>query len=438
MSIKSQHWSILSCVWFTRNMVELSRFASARASGVGDILQLLRDGIPRTRSEIVEITGLSRSTVSARVDALIGLGLVGPAGEAASSGGRPPARIAFLPSSRIVLAIDLGATHGTVGLTDLAGTLLDHTSAELDIAAGPEAVLDWATETGLELLRTSGRPATDLIGVGVGVPGPVEHSTGRPVNPPIMPGWDRFDVPSHLGRAFDVPVLVDNDVNILAIGEHTTVWPDADDLVFVKVSTGIGAGVVAGGELQRGAQGSAGDLGHVHVPWHPDSPRAPEDDRDLEGIASGPAIAAMLRARGVDAHSSADVVALVRQGNKHALELVRSAGREIGAVLASVVSLLNPSVIVVGGSVSRAGEQLIAGVRETVYRRSIPLATQHLNIVQSRSDETAGVTGAAILVIQAVLGTSDAWDLVFPSTTSTSPPTPSPTTTTTSPSGGQR
>ncbi len=384
-----------------------------RASGVGQLLQLLRDGVPRTKAEIVELTGLSRSTVSSRVDTLVGLGLVGPAGEAASSGGRPPARIAFLPSSRVVLAIDLGATHGTVALTDLAGTLLDHRTAELDIADGPDAVLDWATRTGLELLRASGRPATDLIGVGVGVPGPVEHSTGRPINPPIMPGWDRFDVPGRIRGTFDVPVLVDNDVNILALGEHATAWPDAADLVFVKVSTGIGAGIVSSGVLQRGAQGSAGDLGHVHVPWHPGTERSPEDDRDLEEIASGPAIATLLRERGVPALSSTDVVTLVRQGNREAADLVRQAGREIGAVLASLVNLLNPSVIVIGGSIARAGEQLIAGVRETVYRRSIPLATQHLTIVQSRSDETAGVTGAAIMVIQDVLSPgSPTWDAV--------------------------
>ena len=384
-----------------------------RASGVGQLLQLLRDGVPRTKAEIVELTGLSRSTVSSRVDTLVGLGLVGPAGEAASSGGRPPARIAFLPSSRVVLAIDLGATHGTVALTDLAGTLLDHRTAELDIADGPDAVLDWATRTGLELLRASGRPATDLIGVGVGVPGPVEHSTGRPINPPIMPGWDRFDVPGRIRGTFDVPVLVDNDVNILALGEHATAWPDAADLVFVKVSTGIGAGIVSSGVLQRGAQGSAGDLGHVHVTWHPGTERSPEDDRDLEEIASGPAIATLLRERGVPALSSTDVVTLVRQGNREAADLVRQAGREIGAVLASLVNLLNPSVIVIGGSIARAGEQLIAGVRETVYRRSIPLATQHLTIVQSRSDETAGVTGAAIMVIQDVLSPgSPTWDAV--------------------------
>jgi predicted NBD/HSP70 family sugar kinase len=394
-------------------MVEFTRPASTRASGVGELLQLLRDGVPRTKAEIVELTGLSRSTVSSRVETLIGMGLVGPAGEAASSGGRPPARIAFLPSSRVVLAIDLGATHGTVAITDLAGTLLDHTTATIDIADGPGPVLDWATDTGLELLAASGRPESDLIGVGVGVPGPVEHETGRPINPPIMPGWDRFDIPARLRAAFDVPVLVDNDVNILALGEHATAWPDADDLVFVKVSTGIGAGIVSSGILQRGAQGSAGDLGHVHVPWHPGTERASDDDRDLEGIASGPAIAALLRERGLPAESSTDVVALVRQGNRETLDLVRQAGREIGAVLASLVNLLNPSVIVIGGSIARAGEQLIAGIRETVYRRSIPLATQHLTIVESRSDETAGVTGAAILVIQDALSPgSPTWDAV--------------------------
>ena len=394
-------------------MVELSRLASARASGVGDLLQLLRDGVPRTKAEIVELTGLSRSTVSSRVESLVAMGLVGPAGEAASSGGRPPARIAFLPSSRVVLAIDLGATHGTVAITDLAGTLLDHRTAGLDIADGPEPVLDWATSTGLELLAASGRPHSDLIGVGVGVPGPVEHETGRPINPPIMPGWDRFDIPARLRAAFDVPVLVDNDVNILALGEHATVWPDADDLVFVKVSTGIGAGIVSSGVLQRGAQGSAGDLGHVHVPWHPGTARPADDDRDLEGIASGPAIAGLLRERGLPAESSTDVVALVRQGNREAHDLVRQAGREIGAVLASLVNLLNPSVIVIGGSIARAGEQLIAGIRETVYRRSIPLATQHLTIVESRSDETAGVAGAAIMVIQDALSPGSwTWDAV--------------------------
>jgi predicted NBD/HSP70 family sugar kinase len=384
-------------------MVNITRDATAHGAAAGELLQLLRDGVPRTRAEIATLTGLSRSTVANRVDALLSLGFVAPAGEAVSSGGRPPARIRFNPASRLVLAVDLGATHGTVALTDLGGTILDSRTNTLAISDGPESVLGWVAATARELLNASPRLDCELIGFGIGVPGPVEHTTGRPTNPPIMPGWDRFDVPAFLQRTFDVPVFVDNDVNVLALGEHATEWAEADDLVFVKVSTGIGAGIVSGGILQRGAQGSAGDLGHVRVPWSPDSPRPADDVRDLEAIASGPAIAALLRDQGLDATTSSDVVELVRTGNKHAVELVRQAGREIGAVLATVVNMLNPSVIVIGGSISRAGEHLIAGVREGVYRQSIPLATQHLNIVQSRTDETAGVLGAAIMVIQRML-----------------------------------
>ncbi|WP_411155971.1 ROK family protein [Microbacterium sp. NIBRBAC000506063] len=204
-------------------------------------------------------------------------------------------------------------------------------------------------------------------------------------------------------QSFDVPVLVDNDVNILALGEQVTSMPTAKDLIFVKVATGIGAGIIAGGQLQRGAQGSAGDMGHVRVPHSPDSPHAPGEDRDLEDLASGSAIAASLRAAGLDVADSNGVVDLVRAGNTTAIEATRQAGRVVGEVLATVVNLLNPSTIVLGGSIARAGEHLLAGVREVVYRRSIPLATQHLAIVQSQAGERAAVIGAAIMVIREVL-----------------------------------
>ena len=152
-----------------------------------------------------------------------------------------------------------------------------------------------------------------------------------------------------------MPVLVDNDVNILALGEHAVGWPGVDDLIFVKVSTGIGAGIIAGGVLQRGAQGSAGDMGHVQVPYSHDSPRPRGDERDLEAIASGTAIAAALREQGFDAAGSSDVVDLVRAGNPLAMAATRQAGREVGEVLATVVNMLNPSIIVIGGSIARAG-----------------------------------------------------------------------------------
>lgn len=388
---------------FTVAMVDVTRAPGAVSPGAGEIFQILRDGRARTKSELALLTGLARSTVSSRVDALVASGLVHPAGEAASTGGRPPARVAFNPLAGIVLAVDLGATHATVALSDLSGRILSSHTRQLRIAEGPELVLDSVIADGTRLLEAGSHPLSRLVGVGIGVPGPVEHSTGRPTNPPIMPGWDRFDVPGYVQRTLDVPVLVDNDVNILALGERAITWKDVDDLIFVKVATGIGAGIISGGQLQRGAQGSAGDMGHVQVPYSHDSPRPPGDERDLEAIASGTAIAAELRAQGIEAAGSSDVVQLVRGGNPAAIAATRQAGREVGEVLATVVNMLNPSIIVIGGSVARAGEHLLAGVREVVYRRSIPLATQHLAIVQSQAGETAGVVGAAIMVTQQVL-----------------------------------
>ncbi|WP_315637910.1 MULTISPECIES: ROK family protein [Microbacterium] len=383
-------------------MVDVLRPLATPSPGTGEIFQILRDGHARTKAELAALTGLARSTVASRVDALLAADLLRPAGEAVSTGGRPPARVAFNPRAGLVLAVDLGATHATVAVADLAGVILDARTRGIDIGEGPEALLDAILAEGSALLAATagGLP---LVGVGIGVPGPVEHSTGRPTNPPIMPGWDRFDVPGYVQRTFDVPVLVDNDVNILALGEQATSWPRVDDLVFVKVSTGIGAGIIAGGQLQRGAQGSAGDMGHVQVPMSAGSARQPGDERDLEALASGSALAVALRAEGHDVHTASDVVGLVRAGNAAAIEATRQAGRDVGEVLATVVNLLNPSIIVLGGSIARAGEHLLAGVREVVYRRSIPLATQHLAIVQSQAGDRAAVLGAAIMVAREVL-----------------------------------
>lgn len=390
-------------MWFNDRMTDTARETGLVATDAADLLAILRDGVPRTRAQLAELTGLARSTVAVRIDSLTASGLIAPAGDDVSTGGRPPARVRFNPSSRVVIAIDLGATHAVVALADLAGDILARESQRIRIADGPESVLDWALESAQRLYRESDRPLGDLVGIGIGVPGPVEHSTGLPVNPPIMPGWDRFDVPAYVRRVFDVPVLVDNDVNLLALGEHARVWPEQTDLLFVKVATGIGAGLISGGRLQRGAQGSAGDLGHVRVPFGDGTPSHGAQDADLEALASGPAIARALTAAGIPAETTDDVVDLARTGNPIVQAAIRQAGRDLGEVVATCVNLLNPSMVIVGGGLSRVGEQLLAGVREVVYQRSTPLATQHLTITESRSGETGGVIGAAIMVIQHVL-----------------------------------
>jgi len=386
----------------------------APSTGAGELLQLLRDQRPRTRAELAQLTGLARSTVGARVDALLASGLLAPSGEAVSTGGRPPVRFAFNPEARVVVGADLGATHGRIALTDLAGRPLHEIGEDVAITEGPDTVLDWVTSTTSRMLDLTGRTAQDLIGVGIGVPGPVEHSSGRPKRPPIMPGWDDYDVPAHIGRVFDVPVLVDNDVNIMALGEHAAAHSEVEHLLFVKVATGIGAGIISGGRLHRGAVGAAGDLGHVAAPHAAQVLCSCGNLGCLEAVASGPAIMRALAETGITAASNADIVELVRAGSIPAAHAVRQAGRTIGEVLATCVSLLNPSVIVIGGSLAQAGESLIAGVREVVYGRSLPLATSNLQIVAATTGVQAGVIGAATMVIQHAL-TADRVDLAIAS-----------------------
>ena len=383
---------------------------STGVTGAGELLQHLRDGRARTRSELATSTGLARSTVAARIDALLASGLVRHGGEASSTGGRPPIRFRFDPAARVVLGADLGATHARLAVTDLAAAVLAEVSEDLDIALGPERVLDRVVSLARELLAPWDPEM--LAGIGIGLPGPVEHSTGRPINPPIMPGWDGYDVPGRLTAELGVPTLVDNDVNIMALGEHFAYWRTTEHLMLVKVATGIGSGIISDGALRRGAQGAAGDLGHLAVPGGGDVPCRCGNTGCLEAIASGAALAAALRSRGYDAASSRDVVALARAGSVEAVQLLRAAGRDIGEVLSAAVSLLNPSVIVIGGALAAAGEHLLAGVREVVYRRSLPLATQHLRIVPSRSGERAGVIGGAVMVVERVLAPGHVDELV--------------------------
>ncbi|GAA2129797.1 ROK family transcriptional regulator [Nocardioides bigeumensis] len=369
----------------------------------GDVFELLRDGRPWTRAELAETTGLARSTVAARIDVLMRLGLVAPFGGAPSTGGRPPALFALNPAARVVVGVDVGATHARAVLADLSGELLGEVGERLDVAEGPAVVLGWVVDAVRLLLRRTQRRTSELAAIGVGLPGPVEHSTGRPINPPIMPGWDRYDVPGHIQRHYAVPVLIDNDVNVMALGERRVHLADVDDLVLIKVATGIGAGIVSGGQLQRGAQGTAGDLGHVRVPRAGDVQCRCGNLGCLEAVAAGPALATALRARGIEARNGQDVVGLVRSGDADAIAVVRQAGRDIGDVVATMVNLINPSVVVIGGQLAASGEHLLAGIREVVYSRSLPLATEHLSIVPSRAGGEAGVLGAAAIAIEHVL-----------------------------------
>jgi glucokinase-like ROK family protein len=366
-----------------------------------------------TRSQVARETGFSRAVVAQRLSDLQASGLVIESGSEVSSGGRPPRQIQFNARLGHVLATDLGATSIDVAIADLGGKVLGHVSEDADIAAGPDVVLARVDRLFARLREEIGPPGA-LWGIGVGVPGPVEFSTGRPVAPPIMPGWDGFPVRETLSDRHDAPVWVDNDVNVMALGERAEgIAQGVDDLIFIKVGTGIGAGIISHGRLQRGAQGSAGDVGHIQVV---------SDERVicrcgkvgcLEAVAGGAALgraamraaeegessmlAAALEQRGVV--TARDIAEAARHGDHLSVQLLRQAGRHIGQMLATAVNVLNPSLIAVGGGVASAGDILIASIREVVYGRSTALATRHLQIRQSTLGDRTGVVGAAKMVL---------------------------------------
>lgn len=391
------------------------------ATTAGGLLHLVRLGRARTRADIAGITGLARSTVSQRVDALIARGLLYEAGDGASTGGRPPVVLAFNGAVGVVLAADLGATHCRLAVTDLNGLPLVERSADLRIADGPDIVLDWVLDTFGDLLTEAGRTAADVRGAGIGLPGPVEFATGAAVNPPIMPGWDGVAVPERVRSRFDVPVLVDNDVNIMALGEYWSSWRDTiDDLLLVKVGTGIGAGMVAAGRIHRGAQGAAGDIGHIRLAANPDTTCRCGNRGCVEALAGGWALAQRLTSVGIPAQTSRDVVELVRSGDATAAQMVRDAGRMVGEVLAAAVNFFNPDVITVAGDIAAADQQLLAGVREVVYQRSTALATRHLKILPSGLGDRAGIIGAGVMAIEHILAAEAIDDLLESATTSRS------------------
>ena len=369
----------------------------------GALLRHVRKGRARSRAELVALTGASRNTISARVDQLIEANLLEEGGRGWSTGGRPPTILRFNSRAGCVLAVDLGVTSVDVAVTDLSAQVLATVGHPIDIADGPAPVLAEVDRLAQKVLADAGLAPADVRAVGVGVPGPVEFSTGRPSHPPIMPGWHDHPIPGAFGR-YDCPVYVDNDVNVMALGEMG-VTDSADDVLVVKVGTGIGCGVIVEGRVYRGAQGSAGDIGHIYVA-QPDGRTVLcrcGNENCLEAIAGGGALLRDALAADLPVSSTRQVIELANRGDGAAIELVRNSGRTIGTVLAALVNFFNPHRIVMTGGVAQAGLPLLAGIRETVYRRSMPLAARSLEISVSDAPEMSGRVGAALMAIEGFL-----------------------------------
>lgn len=376
-------------------------------ASAGDVLALFRAAGPQTRAEVMTRTGLSRSTVNQRLDALLAHGLVVPAGELRDDArGRPAGQFAFHRDRGVLLVADVGATGLRAALCDLTGAVTLERTETIDVGAGPHAVLGVIDGFFTDMLAEAGRDAAAVHGIGLDVPGPVDFAAGLVVSPPIMNGWDRFDIRGWFAGRYRCHVMVDKDVNAMAFGEHRSVHPGVDALLMLKLGTGIGSGIITGGRVYRGADGAAGDIGHVQLVTADAGP--PPLCRCgnvgcLEAYASGWALVRDLQDAGHDVAGVDDALALNAAGNTDAAQFLRRAGRLLGGAVAEAVSLLNPRVVVLGGQVAAgAGDHLIAGIREQVYRRSLPLATARLQIVPSVLGAGAGLVGSALLLADLV------------------------------------
>jgi predicted NBD/HSP70 family sugar kinase len=365
------------------------------SSGPGDVLQLIRRSEATTRRELQQVTGLSRVTVAQRVDALMDAGLVTEvAGGGGATGGRRPDRLAFDAERSLLAVAAVDTAHSRTALTDLSGRILATDTVDVAIVDGPTSVLDELSAS-IRSLISSSADGRSVVGSGISVPGPVDPTTRRPSQPPIMPGWDGYPIADHLRDGLPVPTFVENDADAMAFGEQSTDFADSNAVCLVKVSTGIGSGLVINGSVYHGIDGGAGDIGHIRLAGE-DALCQCGSRGCLAAVASGRAVAMALTERGFPATSGRDVGRLLREGNVEALALTHEAGRRIGEVMATVVSMINPGVLLVSGDL--ASSELLGGLRETLYPRSLPRATRNLDIRLGALGPDAGLIGMARIV----------------------------------------
>jgi predicted NBD/HSP70 family sugar kinase len=367
------------------------------------VVDALRHEGSASRTDLVRITGLSRSTITTLVGDLQERGMVIESEQeerpARPGRGRPPVLLRLAPSAGAALGVDFGHRHLRVAVADLSSTVLAERRADIEVDAAADLALDMAAEMAEDVLREAKLDRAQLIGAGMGLPGPIDRRTGLVGSSVILPGWVGVNAAHELSSRLNVHVDVDNDANLGALAEHTLgAGRGLDDVIYVKVASGIGAGIVLGGRLHRGVTGIAGEIGHVQV--RPDGAVCRCGNRGcLETVASATALLGTLRPVHGDDLGLAGLLALAAAGDPGTLRVLNDAGRAVGQALGDLCNSLNPAAIIVGGDLGAAGPSLFEGIRESVDRHAQPGAAEAVNVMQGVLGDRAEVLGALTLVI---------------------------------------
>lgn len=390
-----------------------------RGTGDLDLLQTIFWSAQASRHTLAARLDYSKSKANAIVAALLDEGILEEVGLQDSSGGRRAETLQLSGALGVVIGVDLGASGMQIAILKPDLTILARHSEPTDVRQGPGVVLARVRILMRELLARCGLNAQKVISIGIGVPGPVDFDSGQLVNPPLMPDWDAFSIRDYFRQDYAAPVFVDNDVNLMALGELWRMQRSLQNFLVIKIGTGIGCGIVCHGEVYRGANGSAGDVGHICVDRS--GPRCHCGNQGcVEAMAAGPAISRMaieaanagsspLLAERLAANgtlTTQDVDQASRAGDVAANVIIQRAGNLLGEMLASIVNFFNPSHVFIAGRIADMGPLFLASVRQSVYHRSLALSTRHLEIQYTPLANNAGLVGAGVLAMQESLKNS--------------------------------
>jgi glucokinase-like ROK family protein len=384
---------------------ESGSLRSLRELNRGRVIDVLRDRGKASRAEIARATGLSRSTVSTIVSGLIDAGLVLEQDEATGvahgrHGGRPPVLLALDKSAGVAVGVDFGHTHLRVAVSDLSHAVLAEAGRDLDVDHSAPEGLDAAAILVDRVLKRSGVERKRVLGVGLGIPGPIDRTTGTVGSSSILPGWVGVDAAAEMAKRLRMPVHVENDANLGALAEF--VWGSGkgfSDLIYIKLSSGVGAGMLLGGRLYHGTGGTAGEIGHTVV--RPGGAICRCGSRGcLETVASARAIAGVLGDSRGERVSIKQMLELARHGDAAAVRLISEAGRDIGVAVANLCNVINPDRVIVGGDMSAAGDLITEPILESIRRYAIHSAAEQVSVVPGTLGERAELLGALALVLQ--------------------------------------
>jgi glucokinase-like ROK family protein len=376
-----------------------------------DLIRFSATGL--SRSDLADQMGLTRAAVSLIINDLLESKILLEAESRSAPSGRPPVVLEINPNQGMVAAIDMGATHISIALADFTARILQEVEFPLDIKSGPEVCIAQANQHLLHLLESQKLTLSNLSAVGVGVPGPVITDAGMVVAPPIMPGWDRYPILATLEKMWGCPITLNNDAELGALGEWAYgAGRGEKNIAYIKVGSGIGAGLILNKQIYGGTTGAAGEIGHLTIDEN--GPLCNCGNHGcLEAFAGGDAIAKQGQElvksgkrtllSGLEKINAHDVSEAARRGDLHAQEILRRSGTFIGIAIAGLINLFNPSIVIIGGGVAQVGDIITVPIRQAVRERAMRASEQSVRIVTGMLGRRSILIGATIQALNVAI-----------------------------------